>query len=62
MTSERISSRAGNHRLDKPREIIPQHGCVPQRPLLLLFSHTLFRYFKKGTLSPFPAEVGHAAC
>ncbi len=58
MTSERISSRAGNHRLDEPRQIIPQHGCLPQRPLLLLFSHTL-SVIKEGTLSPFPAEAGH---
>lgn len=58
MTSERISSRAGNHRLDEPRQIIPQHGCLPQRPLLLLFSHTL-SVINEGTLSPFPAEAGH---
>ena len=58
MTSERISSRAGDHRLDEPRQIIPQHGCLPQRPLLLLFSHTL-SVINEGTLSPFPAEAGH---
>jgi hypothetical protein len=59
MTSERISSRAGNHRLDEPRQIIPQHGCVPGAPAsVALFSYAL-RYFNEGTLSPFPAEAGH---
>ena len=32
MTSERISSRAVNHWLDEPRQIILQHGCVPGAP------------------------------
>ena len=59
MTSERISSRAGNHRLDEPRQIIPPHGCVPGAPAsVALFSYAL-RYFNEGTLSPFPAEAGH---
>src|SRR5260370_41620525 len=32
MTTERMSSRAVDHRLDEPRQIIPQHGCVPAEP------------------------------
>jgi len=32
MTTERMSSRAVDHRLDEPRQIIPQHGCVPAAP------------------------------
>jgi hypothetical protein len=32
MTTERRSSRAVDHRLDEPRQIIPQHGCVPAAP------------------------------
>jgi len=27
-----MSSRAVDHRLDEPRQIIPQHGCVPAEP------------------------------
>src|SRR5580700_9772985 len=34
MTTERMSSRAVDHRLDEPRQIIPKHGCVPAEPLL----------------------------
>src|SRR5882672_12854181 len=29
MTTEEMSSRAVHHRLDEPRQVIPQHGCVP---------------------------------
>ena len=32
MTTERMSSRAVDHRLDEPRQIIPQHGCAPAAP------------------------------
>src|ERR1700692_3439854 len=32
MTTERMNSRAVDHRLDEPRQIIPQHGCVPAAP------------------------------
>ena len=31
-TDERMNSRAVDHRLDEPRQIIPQHGCVPAAP------------------------------
>ena len=24
-----MNSRAVHHRLDEPRQVIPQHGCVP---------------------------------
>jgi len=27
-----MSSRAAEHRLDEPRQVIPQHGCVPAEP------------------------------
>ena len=32
MTTEEMSSRAVDHRLDEPHQIIPQHGCVPAVP------------------------------
>src|SRR6267378_4562299 len=32
MTTEEMSSRAVHHRLDEPRQVIPQHGCVPAEP------------------------------
>ena len=30
---ERINSRAAEHRLDEPHQVIPQHGCLPRRGL-----------------------------
>jgi hypothetical protein len=45
MTTERASSRVVDHRLDEPRQIIPQHGTLS--------------VINEGTLSPFPAEAGH---
>jgi hypothetical protein len=30
MTTERVSSRVVDHRLDEPRQIIPQHGLPPR--------------------------------
>jgi hypothetical protein len=27
-----ISSRAAEHRLDEPHQVIPQHGCIPAEP------------------------------
>jgi hypothetical protein len=30
---ERVSSRAVEPRLDEPRQVIPQHGCVPAEPV-----------------------------
>ena len=27
-----LSSRAAEHRLDEPKEAIPQHGCIPAEP------------------------------
>src|ERR1700726_4123092 len=32
MTTAGMSSRAVDHRLDEPRQIIPQHGYVPAEP------------------------------
>src|SRR5580658_1772361 len=32
MTTEEMNSRTVDHRLDEPRQIIPQHGCVPADP------------------------------
>src|SRR2546430_13797231 len=29
----RIGSRAAEHRLDEPHQVIPQHGCIPAVPL-----------------------------
>jgi len=29
MTTVVMSCRAAEHRLDEPRQVIPQHGCVP---------------------------------
>src|SRR5438445_9903489 len=29
---ERMGSRAAEHRLDEPHQVIPQHGCLPAEP------------------------------
>src|SRR5207302_5681963 len=48
-TTERRSSLAVDHRLDEPRQMIPQHGCVTAAP---------------ASVSPgaviVPADSGHA--
>ena len=31
-SAREISCRAARHRLDEPRQVIPQHGCVPAEP------------------------------
>ena len=32
MTTEVMRCHAPEHRLDEPRQVIPQHGCVPAEP------------------------------
>ena len=45
-----VSSRAGQHRLDEPRQSIPQHGCIPT-PVASKSSQEAATLF--GWLAPF---------